>query len=142
MDSSEKTSDKWNLNAVALELFKARSMHPGTTPQQLAITCFRDAQAFLKVTDQLVAGEIELVNSDANPLDVAFAPNLKRTHPINLMSREWGDIAKVQTALTDLDANPAADTYEPYSWGKPEVNQARALFPAVVQRSQLLSKVQ
>lgn len=141
MPVMEKMTEKLSLGAVALELFKTRSMQLGTTPQQLAIHCFRDAKAFLTIVEQLAAGELDLNVEDTNPLDAAYAPNLKRTHPINLMSRAWGDIKKVQAALADLDANPAAETYEPYGWGKPEVNQARALFPAVVQRSQQLVKV-
>ncbi len=141
MALDEQSDDKMSLTSVALELFKMRSMQSGTTPQQLAINCFRDAKVFLEITDQLTAGEIELSVDDRNPLDTAFAPNLKRTHPINLMSREWGDIKKVQSVLADLEANPAADAYEPYAWGKPETNQARALFPAVVHRFQQLSSM-
>ena len=140
MATSDKLNEKLSLTTVALELFKTRSMQPGTTPNQLAIHCFRDAKAFLAITEQLVAGEIDLNVEDSNPLDSAFAPNLKRTHPINLMSRSWGDIKKVEAALAELEANPAADVYEPYGWGKPEVNQARVLFPTVVQRSQQLAK--
>ncbi len=123
------------LESVALELFKARSAAQVGNPRQLAIGCFRDAKAFLATTERVLAGELDVSNDETNPLDIAFAPNLKRTHPINLMSREWGDFRKVQAALAELESDPAAEFYEPYSWGKPEVNQARALFPAVADRA-------
>lgn len=141
MINPDSNHDPLNLTSVALELFKSRSIHQGSSPQQLAIGCFRDAKAFLAAADNVLSGEIDLSDEDTNPLDPAFAPNLKKTHPINLMSRIWGDLNKVRNVLAELDANPATDTYEPYSWGKPEVNQARALFPSVVQRAkQVLTK--
>ena len=135
MPTPEKSNDKLNLSAVALELFKSRSVHASINPRQLAIACFRDADVFISATQEILDGGVDLYADETNPLDEAFAPNLKRTHPINLMSRAWGDLRKVQAALADLDANPVAESYEPYSWGKPEVNQARALFPAVVNRA-------
>lgn len=135
MANPEKTTDKMSLPIVALELFKGRSSHQGIAPRQLAIGCFRDAAAFLAAAEDVQAGNVDWFAEDTNPLDSAFAPNLKRTHPINLMSRAWGDLKKVQSVLADLEANPAAEFYELYSWGKPEVNQARALFPAIVNRA-------
>ena len=79
--------------------------------------------------------------ADSSPLDPAFAANLKKTHPINLMSKEWGDLRKVREALKFLEENPSLEAYEELSWGKPEVNQARALFPTVVQRADSHAKV-
>lgn len=139
MGNSDKSAPSPKLNDIALELFKGRSPQPGITPQQLVMNCFRDAKVFLEVADQLVSEPWESVEEETNPLDVAFAPNLKRTHPINLMSRAWGDIMLVRKALSELDANPKAVVYEPYGWGKPEINQARALFPAVVNRANQLA---
>ncbi|HEY0984650.1 hypothetical protein [Schlesneria sp. T3-172] len=133
MPVTEKNTESLNRSMVALELFKARSVSGGGSPRQLAISCFRDAMVFLEAAYEIQSGRADL-SADESPLDPAFAPNLKRTHPINLMSRVWGDLRKVQEALADLDANPGADYYEPYSWSKPEVNQARALFPTVVNR--------
>jgi hypothetical protein len=127
------------VTTVALELFKERSSQSGISPKQLAIDCFRDAAAFTQVAEDVLTGDIDLLDVNADPLDEAFAPNLKRTHPINLMSRAWGDLNKVQAVLAELDANPALEVYEPYEWGKPEVNQARALFPAVINRAQQLA---
>jgi hypothetical protein len=135
MTPSDKTITNPNLTAVALDLFKGRSTQSGLNTHQMAITCFRDAKIFLAAAEQVHAGKLDIEEDESNALDIAFAPNLKRTHPINLMSRAWGDLQAVQKVLAYLDANPKADFYEPHSWGKPEVNQARALFPAVVDRA-------
>jgi hypothetical protein len=135
MTNSETSQTGLDVTAVALELFKERSSQGGISPRQLAIECFRDATIFTDVAEDVATSGIDLITEDSNPLDVAFAPNLKKTHPINLMSRTWGDVNRVEQALADLDANPGAEQYEPYGWGKPEVNQARALFPAVVDRA-------
>lgn len=141
MATTEKTTEKMNLASVALELFKGRSLQHGVTPKQLAIGCFRDAAAFLAAAEEALSGKIDWFAEDTNPLDSAFAPNLKRTHPINLMSRAWSDLKKVQAALGELDANPAAESYDLYGWGKPEVNQARALFPAIINRARQFTEV-
>src|SRR6201986_4617437 len=135
MSNPKNIADTLSLTVVALELFKGRSSHSGINPRQLAVECFRDAAAFKHVADEIQADGLGPAEQDVNPLDVAFAPNLKKTHPINLMSRAWGDLKKVQTVLADLDANPATEFYEPFSWSKAEVTQARALFPAVIARS-------
>ena len=139
MTGSEKSTEKLSLPLIALELFKGRSLQPGVNPHQLAINCFRDATVFLAATNEVQSGNADLFTEEANALDLAYAPNLKRTHPINLMSRAWGNLQKVQAALADLDAHPSAEFYEPYGWGKPEINQARALFPAVVSRAKQLA---
>ena len=135
MATSDRSMTTPSLTSVALELFKERSSQMGVSPQQLAITCFRDAQVFLDTAQQVLDAKLDPNEDDKNPLDIAFAPNLKRTHPINLMSRTWGNLKLVREALAALDANPKLEFYEPHSWGKPEVNQARALFPAVISRA-------
>jgi hypothetical protein len=135
MGISDKTNATPNLVTVALELFKGRSQQPGISPRQLAMTSFRDARIFLDAAEEALDQKLDDLSDDANPLDIAYAPNLKRTHPINLMSRAWGNLDSVKSVLAYLDAHPKADSYEPHSWGKPEVNQARALFPAVVNRA-------
>ena len=140
MTGSEKSTETLSLPFIALELFKGRSPQSGVNPRQLAIDCFRDATVFISTAKDLQSGKKDLFEEETNPLDLACAPNLKRTHPINLMSRAWGNLQKVQAALADLDAHPSAEFYEPYGWGKPEINQARALFPAVVSRAKQFAR--
>lgn len=135
--ANEKNSDA-ELKAVALELFKA-SRVAGVSAQQIATRCFKDASAFLEVSTKVLSGSVDIFAEDNNPLDEAFAPNLKKTHPINLMSREWGSLEKVREVLSDLDQNPKLESYEKYGWGLPEVNQARMLFPAKLAKAKLAS---
>lgn len=68
-------------------IFSRCSAQSGISSHQLAMTCFRDAKIFLEAAELVDAGKLDFLEEDTNPLDVAFAPNLKRTHPINLMSR-------------------------------------------------------
>ena len=136
MTTSDDMAGTQALTEIALELFKVHSLQPGVSSQQLAIECFRAAAVFKRVADDVQRNGIDQLAEDNDPLDIAFAPNLKKTHPVYLMSRAWGDLKQVQATLAELDANPAAEFYEPFGWGKPEVNQARALFPAVVNRAE------
>ena len=137
--STNKTKIELEISDVALELFKVRAAHSGVGTRQLAMGCFRDAAAFINIAKEVNSSDVDLLAEETNPLDPAFAPNLNKTHPINLMSRSWGDLKKVQNALSDLNANPAAESYEPYGWTKSEIRQARALFPAVIERSKQIA---
>lgn len=134
MSSARNTNDLFSLNSVALEVFKTRCLQPGISPQQIAIDCFRFAKAFITAMETVASEGIPNFEEDPNPLNGAFAPNLKRTHPVNLMSKNWGDLKQLETVLAHLEAEPSADSYAPLEWGRPEVNQARALFPGVVNR--------
>lgn len=140
MANNDKPQTDNKLQALAFELFTQRSaMLGGRSAEPVASQCFRDAESFLKVAERVEKSGLASI-ADSSPLDPAFAANLKKTHPINLMSREWGNLAKVREALKFLDENPSLESYEELSWGKPEVNAARALFPAVVQRADQAAK--
>ena len=130
---SQKTDQIENLTSVALELFKARSLQPGINPQRIAVECLRDARSFLQAADDFLSGKSQR-DLESSPLDDAFAPNLKKTHPINLMSSTWGDLKQVERILDELAADPSIDSYTQFGWGKSEINQARVLFPSVVNR--------
>ena len=134
MTNSRNSNETFNLSTVALELFKFRCLQPGISPQQIALECFRYAKAFIVAMEQVLSNGLPTTDEDSSPLNGAFAPNLKKTHPVNLMSRTWGDIKQVEAVMSHLDADPTTEFYEPYGWGKPEINQARALFPAVINR--------
>lgn len=127
------------LQEIALTFAAERSTQHGLT-RGMAISCFRDAKTFMEVANEALSGKLDS-KEGLTALDAAFAPNLKRSHPINLMSSEWGDLEKVKKVLDDLNQNVAADRYEPLEWGKQEVNQARALFPAVIERAKSLQLV-
>ena len=141
MANNDKPQTDNKLQSLAFELFTQRSaMLNGRSAEPVASQCFRDAESFLKVAEKVEKSGLASI-ADSSPLDPAFAANLKKTHPINLMSKEWGDLKRVREALKFLEENPSLESYEELSWGKPEVNQARALFPTVVQRADSHAKV-
>ena len=135
--AAAKQNDTKRLYDTALDMFKHSRIGVGSADQK-AMHCFRDAAAFLKVADKISSGQLDLESIDNNPLDEAYCPNLKKTHPVNLMSRHWGSVKKV-TEVYEMVRNPGVESYEELGWGKPECNQARALFPAVIERAAALS---
>lgn len=117
---------------TAFELFRSSAV--GVAPEMLAIRCFRAAQAFCDAADKIISGEVSIYQIDNNPLDDAYAPNLKKTHPVNIISKKWGDLKKAVEAWEHVQ-NLSVKEYEPFGWSEPECNQARALFPAVLDRA-------
>jgi len=118
---------------LAFEIFKT-TPHAAGNAERCAIQSFRAAKAFLDVSAQISSNRLNIFAIDENPLDDAHAPNLTKTSPINLMSKEWGSLEKVKKAMKDLQDNPTATTYETYGWGPSEVAQARSLFPAKLEK--------
>lgn len=131
-----KQSDS-NVKEVAFELFKNCQMNTGS-PEQLAIKCFRNAAVFLKTAEAIASKKIDLSAIDNNPLDEAYCPNLKKTFPDNMASRQWGNLKRVLEICEILEKNPMLESIEDLGWGKPEVNRARILFPAVAKRQREL----
>lgn len=125
------------LQETAFELFK--QTNGLGSPEHRAIRCFRDAAAFITAAKKIATGEINIEVIDNNPLDDAFAQNLKKTHPINLMSRQWGNIKKVREVY-EMVRNPGVQAYEELGWGMPECNQARALFPGIIAKADEMAK--
>jgi hypothetical protein len=117
---------------AAFELFKASAF--GVSPKMLAIRCYRAAQEFCDAEDEILNGTVSISVIDNNPMDDAFAPNLKKTHPVNLISKKWGDLKKAMEAWQHVK-NLSVNAYEPYGWEMPECNTARALFPSVIKRA-------
>ena len=117
---------------AAFELFKSSSF--GVSPKMLAIRCYRAAQEFCDAEDEILSGAVSISVIDNNPLDDAYAPNLKKTHPVNLISKKWGDLKKAMEAYEHVQ-NLGVNAYEPLGWEMPECNTARALFPAVLKRA-------
>lgn len=127
------------LDEIALELFKARSLgglHSETT-RAIAVACYRDAQVFLDAQSQITSGQFDPFAEERNPLDPAFAPNLPKNSPWNLMSRQYGSLSRVCQVLKDLEAQPSLTTYERdgLNWDAAQTRAARDLFPGVRQRA-------
>ncbi len=127
--ADDQKKDTGNIERIALQLFAERSARTlGRGVEQVARQAFKDAEAFVAVAAAYRAGELVAVK-DENILADVYAPKLKRTHPINLVSREWGDLNRVKKIAQELQANPTLETYEPMDWDKPTTALARDILP-------------
>lgn len=145
MASETKTATAMDdLDDLAFQLFTARAAaHPGQrTGERDAIQAYREAEAFLAVRKKLKAGELKATVPEGPQLADCSAPNQKRTHPHNLVSQRFGDLAKVNRIKQWLDRNPTPENepeqllqklsheFPDLGWDMPTVNVARAIFPA------------
>lgn len=142
---AEKQSNP-ELDAFAFEIFKeAVAKSPvNRGGEQHARAAYAKAEAFLAVRDRVRAGELKAVKQDGPVMADCFAPNLKRSHPFNLVSQNRGDISKVNRIAKWLDANPTPESdpeelvtrinreFTDLSWDLPTINTARAIFPEYV----------
>ena len=115
----------------AFHLFAARTAmgYAKRGVDQLALNCFRDAEAFLNVAKKIRTGEATVKAPVGKQLATASAPNLKPTHPLNMVSQRFGDINRVKKIYDQLLASPSMEKLEEFDWGKQEVETARLVFP-------------
>lgn len=118
----------------AFELFTARRAQLGLRgdAEQIAAECYRDAEAFSNVAQRVRSGEAPAARSAGPQLSDCCAPNLKPTHPVNMVSQRFGTLDRVQQIHAQLQADEKLDSLPEYEWGQSEVNTARTLFPAFV----------
>lgn len=125
------------LQQRAFELFTARRAAIGLQVDavELAKACYRDARSFLEVSSKVDAGEISIDLPKGPQLSDCCAPNLKPTHPINLVSQRFGSLQRVRDVFERLDRDPTMDSLPEYEWGPVEVNCARSLLPSFVSQN-------
>lgn len=108
-----------------------------------ALLAYRQAESFLAARKRVKAGELNRRAPEGPQLADCYCPNQPRVHPHNLVSQHWGSLEKVNRVHRWLEANPDTDAEfyferlrnefpELHQWGEPEVNIARAVFPAYV----------
>ena len=139
MADTKSPANTDQIQAVALELFKSRSaMVAQRGTEMVAARCFADAAAFVEVAAKYRSGEIVPQPQEAWGAD-AFAPRLPKNHPINLVSREWGDKSRVNRLAKLLEANAANLDYElqdgDLSWSRATTNTARNLLPVYADKN-------
>lgn len=131
------------VNAMAFEIFKDRvaAGNLKRSAEAEAAHAFQMAESFLKTRAAYAKGEIKPKAIEAARLSAASAPNLKRTHPHNLVSERFGNLDRVKKIKAWLDAHPTPEKdpddlihqlnreFADLSWDLPAVNTARALFP-------------
>lgn len=132
------------LDQFAFEIFKqAVASSPASRGgEQQAMAAYRKAEAFMAIRDRVRSGDTKTVKPDGPALTDCFAPNLKRSHPHNLVSQKFGDLAKVNRISQFLDKNPTPENepdelvskinreFPELSWDLPTINTARAILPA------------
>jgi hypothetical protein len=145
------TESKDELHEKAFEIYSAMvaKSPTGRGGEQQARAAYRKAEAFLAVRDGMQSGTMKASKTDGPVLADCCAPNLHRTHPYNLVSQRFGDLAKVGRIKKWLDANPTPERdpeelvgrlkeqfpelvwdTPPLNPGTSTINIARAIFPA------------
>lgn len=125
------------LRDYAAELFARRTANGvrGTLVEKVATDCFKDARIFLQVAAKVASGEISSEPAPANPLSEVSAPNLKATHPHNMVSQRFGSLERVARVYEQLSANPALQELPELDWREAEVSLARLIFPECLKRA-------
>jgi hypothetical protein len=143
MPNEKQTTE---LDQLAFEIFsqmvaKSPANRGG---EQQARAAYIKAEAFLAIRDRVRAGELKPAKQDGPVLADCYCPNMRRTHPYNLVSQKQGDLNKVNRIAQWLDKNPTPERdpeelvarinaeFLDLSWDLPTVNTARLLFPEYV----------
>lgn len=141
-----------DLDALAFQLFSDRAAASGRGGEPEALDSYRKAENFIAVRRRVRAGELKSQAPTGPQLADCCAPNLPRTHPLNLVAAQYtdrrtgmtvaGDLAKVNRIKVWLDRNPTpekdaeelpgrlAKEFPDLNWDLPTLNVARAVFPA------------
>lgn len=140
-------------DSLAFQIFCQRvASHPVKRGgEHEALDAFKKAEAFLAVRKKLASGEVKVKEVEGIQLADCCAPNLPRTHPLNLVAKvhtnrksgvqTHGDLARVSKINDWLYRNPTPETnpdelvnrlgaaFPELGWDLPTINVARAVFP-------------
>lgn len=133
--------DAIEIDELAFRLYSDRiaNLPAQSSGEAAAGWAYRKAVEFLAVRDRVKAGDTE-ATAESKLADVS-APNLKPTHPHNLVSQRFaernGGEAKVLAAIREIHqwllSHPRSDespvAYEKLDWDVPTTNLARVLIP-------------
>lgn len=132
-----------DLDQMAFQLFCQRvAAHPYQRGSEAAaLDAYKQAEAFASVRRRVKAGELKQ-QADKSPLADCYAQNLRRTHPINLVSQKYGSLERVRRIGKWLNENPTPERepeelvtrlnqeFPDLGWDLPTINTARAVFGA------------
>lgn len=130
-----------DLDQMAFQLYCERiAAHPYQRGgEQIAIEAYKKAEVFLAVRRKFKAGELKQ-QAEKSSLADCFAPNLRRTHPINLVSQKFGSLERTRRIGKWLAENPTPERepeelvnrlnqeFSDLGWDLPTINVARAVF--------------
>jgi hypothetical protein len=121
-----------SVEQLATRLFADRTARnpSGRATEATVLACYRDAETFMQTMAKIQAGELSPSTPAGPQLADASCPNLKPTHPLNMVSSRYGNLKRVQDLHAKLEADPKIETIDELDWGKQEVLTAREVFPA------------
>lgn len=131
---------------LAFRLYAERiaKMPAQVNGEEMSRWAFRKAEEFLSVRNKVRSGEDTTAALSGPQLCDVSAPNLKPTHPHNLVSKRFAQANGGETVVLNrikqiadwLDKHPRSDDaetkYEPLDWDVPTTNLARVLLPSYV----------
>lgn len=131
---------------LAFRLYAERiaKMPAQVNGEEMSRWAFRKAEEFLSVRTKVRSGEESAAMAVGMQLCDVSAPNLKQTHPHNLVSKRFAQANGGEPAVLNrikqiadwLDKHPRSDDaevkYEPLDWDVPTTNLARVLLPHYV----------
>ena len=141
------------LDRIALSIFSATvsGMPASRTGEMFAIRAYQHAESFLAVQKRVKSGGLKTKSEAQSALANCFAPNLPETHPLNLVSQKFGDLATIKKIHAWLEAHPVPEkepaqfvrefkkAFPNLQWEGPTLgetlanfNVAREVFPAYV----------
>jgi hypothetical protein len=144
----EKFDDRDDL---AFQIFSQRATSTRRTGEREALQAYAQADAFLSARERMKSGTLKTVDKSPLMADCS-APNLPRTHPLNLIAQTYtdrrtgkqypGDLAKAKAIVAWLSKNMTpnvnpeelaekmASDFPDLRWDLPTINVARAVLPA------------
>lgn len=138
-----KEVDNPELDQLAFDIFSKRiAAQPSRQASERdVIGSYREAEMFLAVREKVRAGEVKPKAPEGPQLCDCSAPNMRKTHPHNLVSQRFGNLDRVSRIKQWFDQNQMAENdsdelvtkinhdFPDLGWDLPAVNTARAIFP-------------
>jgi hypothetical protein len=130
---AKDTQTAASVEQLATRLFADRTARnpSGRATEATVLACYRDAETFMQTMAKIQAGELSPVAPVGPQLADASCPNLKPTHPLNMISSRYGNLERVQQLHARLAADPKIDELKEgdLDWDKQAVITAREVFP-------------
>jgi hypothetical protein len=129
------------LDEIALQIYAQRQSAPRISGESDALDCYRRADAFLAVRAKVRKGELKAAKPTGPQLSDCCAPNLRKNHPLNLVSQKYGDLGRVDRIAKWLDTHPTPERdpedlviafnreHGGLDWALHEIATARLVFP-------------
>ncbi len=134
----KKDYESNELKRVSIELFAASFAMAGgrINAEALSDASINAAQVFLARFGQFKAGKVVFDRLE-DALADCHAPNLRQSHPVNLVSRKYGKLDRLAEIWSQLEKLPeSANEFSEFpEWKRGEITTARTLIPATLEKA-------